>query len=102
MAGQRVRYGIRLWYTVSGFPLLTSFSNSRVFPLVAALLALSYHALAAVLCTYLPRDSMVIGYGAAGYATVGCAISLLGMYGILTVCLARTLSNIENHTDPSL
>lgn len=28
---------------------------------------------------------MAIGYGLAGYATAGCAISLLGIYGILTV-----------------
>jgi hypothetical protein len=48
-------------------------------------LALSYHALIAAMCSYLPQDSMAIGYGLAGYATAGCAISLLGIYGILTV-----------------
>ncbi len=55
--------------------------------MATAILALSYHALTALLCTYLPRDCMVIGYGAAGYATAGCAFSLLGLYGILTVSL---------------
>lgn len=65
--------------------------------MATAIVALSYHALTALLCTYLPRDCMVIGYGAAGYATAGCAFSLLGLYGILTrnrtlICLfANTL-----------
>ena len=49
------------------------------------MLALSYHALIVAMCSYLPQDSMAIGYGLAGYATAGCAISLLGIYRILTV-----------------
>jgi hypothetical protein len=53
--------------------------------LITTVLALSYHALIAAMCSYLPQDSMAIGYGLAGYATAGCAISLLGIYGILTV-----------------
>jgi len=59
-------------------------SASCVFPLITTVLALSYHALIAAMCSYLPQDSMAIGYGLAGYATAGCAISLLGIYGILT------------------
>lgn len=60
-------------------------SASCVFPLITTVLALSYHALIAAMCSYLPQDSMAIGYGLASYATAGCAISLLGIYGILTV-----------------
>lgn len=71
-------------------------SNSRVFPCVTAVLALSYHALTAVLCTYLPRDSVVIGYGAAAYAATGCVMSLLGIYGIMKH--NRTLTNLFSHS----
>ena len=60
-------------------------SASCVFPLITAVLALSHHALIAAMCSYLPQDSMAIGYGLAGYATAGCAISMLGFYGVLAV-----------------
>lgn len=59
--------------------------DSCVFPVVTAVLTLSYHALLAALCTYLPRNCLVLGYGLAGYASAGCAASLLGIYGIVTV-----------------
>ena len=65
------------------------------------MLALSYHALIAAMCSYLPQDSMAIGYGLAGYATAGCAISLLGIYGILTVSdLVHSSSNVPATNPP--
>lgn len=44
-----------------------------------------YHALIAALCSYLPQDPVAIGYGVAGYAMAGCAVSLLGIYGVIIV-----------------
>ena len=59
------------------------------------MLALCYHALIAALCSYLPQDPVAIGYGVAGYATAGCVISLLGIYGVIVVsigCFCATLT----------
>lgn len=56
---------------------------------MTSVLALSYHALIAALCSYLPQDSMAVGYGVAGYATAACAISLLGIYGTIAVSIRR-------------
>jgi hypothetical protein len=58
-----------------------------LFPLVTCVLALCYHALIAALCSYLPQDPVAIGYGVAGYATAGCVISLLGIYGVIIVSI---------------
>jgi hypothetical protein len=64
-------------------------------------LALSHHALIAAMCSYLPQDSIAIGYGLAGYATAGCAISLLGIYGVLTVSgLDFSTSNVLATNSP--
>ena len=69
--------------------VLTSYSgNSRAFPLAAAVCALIYSALTAVLCTYLPRASVAIGYGVLCYAVTGCVLSTIGVYGVLTVGLS--------------
>jgi len=61
-------------------------------------LALSYHALIAALCSYLPQDPVAIGYGVAGYSIAGCIISLLGICGVIIVsincfCELRTWTN---------
>jgi hypothetical protein len=65
---------------------LTFYSRGACrFPVLTAVLALCYHALIVALCSYLPQDLMAIGYGVAGYATAGCAVSLLGLYGTITV-----------------
>lgn len=78
---------VQLLFSSHVVTLLTFMSrlDSCVFPVVTAVLALAYHALLAALCTYLPRDCLVLGYGLAGYASAGCAASLLGIYGIITV-----------------
>lgn len=71
-------------------------SDGRCFPLVTCMLALCYHALIAALCSYLPQDPVAIGYGVAGYATAGCVISLLGIYGVIVQ--NRTLICLFSHS----
>lgn len=78
--------GLLTWYS----------SSSRAFPLAAAICTLIYNALTAALCTYLPRDSLIIGYGASCYAIAGCVFSLLGVYGIIAVGLPVQTSPIHS------
>ena len=63
------------------------------------MLALCYHALIAALCSYLPQDPVAIGYGVAGYATAGCVISLLGIYGVIIVSTSAAFAQHERWTD---
>ena len=80
---------------VAAILLTSTRSDGRTFPLAAGLMAFSYHALIAALCSYLPQDSVAIGYGVAGYATASCAISLLGIFGIIVVSIIALWESIH-------
>jgi hypothetical protein len=70
---------------INALSLILRRSDGRCFPIVTSVLAFSYHAIIAALCSYLPQDLMAIRYGVAGYATAACLISLLGLYGTIAV-----------------
>jgi hypothetical protein len=72
---------------VDAFSLTLRRSDGRCFPIITSVSAMSYHAIVVALCSYLPQESMAIGYGVAGYATVACLISFLGLYGTIVVCI---------------
>lgn len=51
-------------------------------PTIESLLVLFYHVFETVLCSYLPQDTMAVGYG---LGITGSVASLLGVYGVVKV-----------------
>lgn len=67
-------------------------STTRCFPVTIAIVSLVYNVLVGFSCTYLPDDPLYIGLSIQLYAWAGSALSVLGLFGIVTKRPALTTS----------
>ncbi|KAF2215210.1 hypothetical protein CERZMDRAFT_56805 [Cercospora zeae-maydis SCOH1-5] len=67
-------------------------STSWCFPVAIAIVSLVYNVLVALSCAYLPDDPLYIGLSVQLYAWAGSALSVIGLFGIVTKQPALTTS----------